>query len=65
VPHRFNIGQLVTYATLTTVERSIPFVITEYRPEEDGERRYKMKRPSDDCERVASESELLTAYAHH
>jgi hypothetical protein len=24
-----------------------------------------LKRPSDDYERVASESELLTAHAHH
>jgi hypothetical protein len=59
------VGQLVTYPTLTTVDASIPFVITGYRPEEDGEPQYKLKRPSDDYERVASESELLTAYVHH
>lgn len=55
---RFTVGQLVIYESLTTDERLIPFEITGYRPEEDGEFQYRMKRSGDDYERVASESEL-------
>jgi hypothetical protein len=58
--HKFRLGQKVTLASsvLNRNASSAAYVVTKQLPERDGEREYRVKKPSEPHERVARESEL-------